>query len=810
MAQRLSSTTGWTAASVNFPCSLKFFLALTFLCSSISVFAQTNAVREVNLRAFDLAYDTVTRHLYATSPDHPRHLLQLDPANGAITATFEVGANPERLVLDNQRWLWIALNGESAVVRFNLDTLQTAPKLNLGQGNLQITDFAPVRNDTDSLAVNAGIGTYFIRDGVLLPDSWQQNQNYYVTILGNYVFGSAKLRITPTGLAWEGFGVSGDAEAIGARLYYPGGSFEPFGSGSGLVYLPPLPQQDGAGPQTYAAAFALGLEDNSYFLLSSYFTYHLTRFDRDTGQITGYGTFQPRTTVWPVEMALMGTNRLALTRDDKLLLIDLETLFAPGDLEVSVAVAPNPVAFGRVTAGTVTARNVGAGHVLNVTVTNRLSENARFAEFPTNALQDGFSPLFARDLFRWKFDTLAPGETKSFNVAILPMSAGFFTNFVTASSQFEANLANNTAELKVTVQDDLSKAVSVIAPYTNVTAIAYDPVSDELLVGHGNGRIFQVDLAEAKMSVPYEVGSAPEKISVSAATRSAWVGVAGWDSLYRIPLEGGPLGRAYLLHEQLRDVEASPTIADDVAYSAGTSVRLLSHPGTYNGPGLIEFSDDGKTLYQVYDLDCSLRVLNVTATNLVLARSYPDMPCYPFTQSGGRLYFDNGIVVDPANGSIITNLNLRYPSFVIPDPSGSLNVLTRSGVNWLIRRLDRNTFQELGTFHLTPDYAPTSAISAGTNRIAFVNRTVGGTEAILVNMQASASTLRLDVMQTSTGTILRFPTVPTARYRLEETTSITNPIWTPASETITGTGLIIERFVPASGPATFYRLTQLP
>src|SRR6186997_2450702 len=121
-----------------------FLLVLSF-CT----FGATNGIQEVNLRLNDLAYDPVTQKLYATSPDHLNDLLQLDPATGAIAANFPVGTTPHRLVLDTRRGLWIGLNGEGAVRRFNLDTLAAEPKFNLQIGSSAIHDIAPSANDTD-------------------------------------------------------------------------------------------------------------------------------------------------------------------------------------------------------------------------------------------------------------------------------------------------------------------------------------------------------------------------------------------------------------------------------------------------------------------------------------------------------------------------------------------------------------------------------------------------------------------------------------------------------------------------------------
>lgn len=765
-----------------------------FLLFSFSSFGATNGIQEVNLRLNDLAYDPVTKKLYATSPDHLNDLLQLDPATGAIVATFPVGNTPHRLVLDTRRGLWIGLNGEGAVRRFDLDTLTAEPKFNLQVGSNAIFDIAPSSNDTDTFAVNTAGRTYLVRDGVLLPDSIQQVG--YLVMVGNYVFGQVRMRITPTGLVVDGAGVSsGDTDVVDGRIYFAGSSLDPFAPQTQLWYYPPFPGVEGFPPQAASFEFAVNGDDSSYLLLSHYINrFHLTRFNRATAEVTGYAQFDvPPPVNWTFQFAAVGTNRVAMGTSEKLYFLDLSTLFAPGDLQLSVTVEPNPAPLGRFVTETITVVNAGPGYIVDTVLTNNLAGDAGFVSASPG-------PVFS-------FGTLGPGESRTLKIEATPLAAGTFTSTVTAASKLETNAQNNTVQVNVPVLNTLSNVITRLAPSpTNITALAYDPARDKLTGGDARGWLFELGLDNAEVKIgpfSYDI----QQIAVSPGNPTNWVAVGGWNSIYSVVLDTGATSREYRIGAAARDLEVSPVDSLVVAHSTPSHVGILFQGNPLNGGGLIEFSGDGTKLYQILDVDCSLRVLNLTATNLTVERTYPNMPCYDFTESSGRLYFNNGAVVDPSNGTTVTNLNLPFPSFVVPDPSGPLDVLTRVEKNWVIRRLDRNTFQEISTIHLGAQFSPTIAISAGTNRIAFIDRSG---EAILVRFEADASNMLLTVLRTASGATLQFPTAAGVRYRLEESPAVVNPTWTPVSEEFTGTGLLTERTVPASGQSSFYRLVRLP
>ncbi len=82
----------------------------------------------LDLAAADLAYDPQTKQIWATVPDpapdgQRDRLVRLDPDSGRIVAEFPAGRLPGRLIRsDDGRALFVALDGESVVRRFDLQT----------------------------------------------------------------------------------------------------------------------------------------------------------------------------------------------------------------------------------------------------------------------------------------------------------------------------------------------------------------------------------------------------------------------------------------------------------------------------------------------------------------------------------------------------------------------------------------------------------------------------------------------------------------------------------------------------------------
>lgn len=84
----------------------------------------------LELQVIDLAWDPVGARLFAsvadTDPTYPNVVVMVDPTDGQIIGTLGPGSMPGRLAIaDDASVLYVALNGEAAIARVDLATLQT-------------------------------------------------------------------------------------------------------------------------------------------------------------------------------------------------------------------------------------------------------------------------------------------------------------------------------------------------------------------------------------------------------------------------------------------------------------------------------------------------------------------------------------------------------------------------------------------------------------------------------------------------------------------------------------------------------------
>src|SRR6185369_12644383 len=95
--------------------------------------------RIVPILASDLIYDPVTQRLYAASPSRAgssgNSVVPINPTNGSIGSSIFVGSEPSKLARsDNGQYLYVGLDGSSAVRRVSLATQTADLQFSLGTG----------------------------------------------------------------------------------------------------------------------------------------------------------------------------------------------------------------------------------------------------------------------------------------------------------------------------------------------------------------------------------------------------------------------------------------------------------------------------------------------------------------------------------------------------------------------------------------------------------------------------------------------------------------------------------------------------
>lgn len=75
------------------------------------------------------------------------HLLQIDGEAGAVLNSFFLGTNVTHLSLGAQNDIWVCVQGEQALRRFNLETLTSEPKIVVTSPGRTFTDLFASQSD---------------------------------------------------------------------------------------------------------------------------------------------------------------------------------------------------------------------------------------------------------------------------------------------------------------------------------------------------------------------------------------------------------------------------------------------------------------------------------------------------------------------------------------------------------------------------------------------------------------------------------------------------------------------------------------
>ena len=244
--------------------------------------------RIVPLLASDLIYDPVSQRLYAASPSRAgstgNSVVPINPTDGSIGSSIFVGSEPSKLARsDNGQYLYVGLDGSSAVRRVNLATQTADLQFSLGTGIISsgqpnlVADIEVAPGNAQEVAVSMrntccspsheGVAIFDdgIKRGPVFPLETQSNVIEFsasaATLYGLDTDTSGQtifhtMNVTPTGvvatqtshLSLPGFRMEFDA----GRMYF----------NSGLVLNPEVPNPIGIFPGVNPS-FRLVLPDST-------------------------------------------------------------------------------------------------------------------------------------------------------------------------------------------------------------------------------------------------------------------------------------------------------------------------------------------------------------------------------------------------------------------------------------------------------------------------------------------------------------------------------------------------------------------
>lgn len=233
-------------------------LLLVFCILALGSAAAGQTVRVIHLRTNDIYYDPVGGMLWATVPGNSHGvgagIASIDVPTGRVGPVIPVGAGPTRIVgSEDGKYLYVGLNGEFAVRRFDLATGQPGIKIGLGTDAgghpLVAEDLAVVPSRSTSVVVSLATGYVSPQDysyqnyGLAVYDSHLQRGStvlassaaafdYLVfggdpsTLYASGIAGMQRLLLDSSGLTEEGVvGENLGAVVRGSDgLYYGGGA----------------------------------------------------------------------------------------------------------------------------------------------------------------------------------------------------------------------------------------------------------------------------------------------------------------------------------------------------------------------------------------------------------------------------------------------------------------------------------------------------------------------------------------------------------------------------------------------------------
>lgn len=766
----------------------------------------TDAVREAPLSLRGLEYDPASQKLYGTSTV-TNNLVQIDPNTGAITAAYTIGNTPSRVALSAQNGLWIGLDGDGAIRRFNLATFTAEEPIVIAPG-AKVNDIAPSAVDSYTVVVSLKLqdGTdmsYVVSNGQLLPDTLGLSS---VSLLGSVVYGMAgsylyKADIGPNGLSQslQIFGIPfGDVEPFEGFVYHPTGIIR---RASDFQVQTPVP----AG----GADIAINKNTRDAFYISPGPEWTLHRYHLPTRTHTDAGAFSGAAGAGPFDLVVWSTNRAAFHTDSKLYLLHTDLIFVPAQLEVSQSIAPASPSFGSEVTVTVVVTNRGPGRALGVGLTNTLSGDAEMVLMSINGIQSVADETSALPT---ALGDIPAGASREYTFAVLPKSPGRFANSIFLGANNHLAPATNVLAFAVEAPTN-----GLIRFNRAVTEAVYAPRAGSV-VAYDGARLWPLDPAAQRFGDVLANYPGATKLAAAPGADLLYLGyhqnVPRGGAIAQIP--GTPwlvVGDPHYLVQAV-DIEVSPQNPDLIAVSVlSPPSTTLYDSGALRGSaisqtGNLGFSPDGSKLYRNHSQDCSLSIYSVSPNGLTLDKTIPNVSCSDFAVIQGLLFFDSGLVYNPATESPSNRApGLLPPVFFAASASG-FDALVRTNGNWGVRRFRtaaNDRFEEYAFRPLGPITDPVlDAFSAGPNRIAY--RT--SSELVVADLPPDPTSITATIQRGSGAVLIRFATTEGATYRVESTQTLGAPQWSAVRTNIMGTGAFITAELPLNRQAEFLRVVR--
>ena len=412
----------------------------------------------------------------------------------------------------------------------------------------------------------------------------------------------------------------------------------------------------------------------------------------------------------------------------------------PADVSVSLALSPPPYHQGSNLTATLTLSNAGPNAATSITWSNSLpagakivSANSSAGSLTTNSISvAGVIPL------------LDVGASATAAITFFVPAPGIVSDQIMATaSSIDPNFANNsaTALLWILPTNGSSGLVSLTLP---VKDLEHDPMRPVLYASLGSSAgvaansVVTIDAVNKMIGPTVVVGSNPGRLAVSADGQFLYVALDGSGVVEKRSLPSLSLLGSFAVPQNQTVVRmcVCPTNSDMVAIRRSPAGMTSLHVGGVERPkelgaqDLFAFVDNTGQLFGCDGAHSNVKLyeLNTDTNGLSLMTGQPgkQSSATDLQSSGGLLFFNGGLVINPATTRGVDRMPVPYNSLVAPDAScGRVFYITPIpplNVQWSLRAFDIGQGIEVGSVSLPfLTSAPQKLLRWGVDGLALFN-----------------------------------------------------------------------------------------
>jgi uncharacterized repeat protein (TIGR01451 family) len=691
-----------------------------------------DAVREISFPNADIVYVPNSGRIYASIPATGTYLsncvVPIDPNTGVCDEPINAGPDPRKLVRSNSgQFIYASIMTNQQIARIDVASATTNFQFSLGVGSTySVMDMEVLPAEDHSVAVlradtSCDVDLAVFDDGILrsntgtvLWDCYSKNLKLgdpplaFVQDMG--VQGFSKYSIGPGGVTLAGS--SPDLMGSWSMEWGNGVLFTSSGAvidpAAGLV-IGNIPSITSLSLLTYDPVVR-----RIYYLTPDGSTCVVRAIDPDTLSVLGTLTLT-NISGGPSRLVRWGSNGLAFRTDADRLYILRTSLIptnVPADLSVSLVSSDVSAIAGSDYTFSLVVSNLGPSVASGVSVTAALPPGTTidFA-VPT---QGGWTAAVS-DQLTWTVGSLTNGAKASITCVVRPASPGLL-NFsaVVDGLVTDSTNANNHATWLVWTEGATTNDTLAVTNL-GVNDVAIDPISGRLYLSLCSASsvapnsVLWINPSTKQIGQPVSISGNPDRLAVTADGASLYVGLDDASSVLRfnLPSQRPQAQFRFGTYGIALDIVPVPTNADQVIVyqSAGTTALFdngLGLPSTLPDLNLFAFSDQTLQLYACGNYYCCQPLTRLDLTAIGLAAEPGQIvipqPTAAMKFSDGKLFFNDGLVVDPTLNSVVGVFPVSYGSPVEPDRASGRTFFLTHSTNWVIKAFDVKQFAEVGSW----------------------------------------------------------------------------------------------------------------